>query len=331
MRAQAVVFPERWQVEFTEIEVPDPEPYDVVVDLTHSWISPGTERSFLRGERSAGDTPWTPGAPDPFPIVAGYQKVGRVTWAGPQVPNLTVGDMVFASVSRVSGMYEEWGGHVSPSVVPFPVALKLPTTPDALAFSGLVLTQVGYNCGSRPPVSEGTTALVLGDGLVGHWAAQTLALRGADVLLAGRHPERLARFADGDRRRTVDVSAMPAEAPFECFGGDGPHIFVDTAGSIEAMGIASERVRQGGHLVSAGFYGSHDELHLQPARLREVTVHLVSGSQAERLQHTLELVASGDLQTLPLITHHFPASEAEAAWRLLQGTSAGHLGVILDW
>ncbi len=51
MKAQAVVFTAPRQVEFMEIHCPDPGPEDVVVRLTHSWISNGTEGSFLRGER----------------------------------------------------------------------------------------------------------------------------------------------------------------------------------------------------------------------------------------------------------------------------------------
>src|SRR5688572_13684121 len=76
MNAYAVVFTAPNQVEFCQVTCPEPGPGDVVVRLTHSWISNGTEGSFLRGERIAGDTPYRPGDPWPFPIVASYQKVG---------------------------------------------------------------------------------------------------------------------------------------------------------------------------------------------------------------------------------------------------------------
>ena len=72
---------------------------------------------------------------------------------------------------------------------------------DAVAASGLVLTQVGYNTGMRPTVNEGDCAIVIGDGMVGHWTAQTLQARGARVLMIGRHDERLQLLAlcKGDR------------------------------------------------------------------------------------------------------------------------------------
>ena len=39
----------------------------------------------------------------------------------------------------------------------------------------------------------------------------------------------------------------------------------------------------------------------------------------------------GRLQTLPLITHHFPAREAPRAWDLINTRREPVLGVILDW
>ncbi|MGC4047173.1 MAG: alcohol dehydrogenase catalytic domain-containing protein [Armatimonas sp.] len=78
--------------------------------MTHSWISNGTEGSFVRGERIAGDTPWKPGDPSPFPHITGYQKVGVLEWVGENVDDLQVGDRVFATVSRVSDLSSTMAG-----------------------------------------------------------------------------------------------------------------------------------------------------------------------------------------------------------------------------
>jgi threonine dehydrogenase-like Zn-dependent dehydrogenase len=51
----------------------------------------------------------------------------------------------------------------------------------------------------------------------------------------------------------------------------------------------------------------------------------------DRLTCTLDLVAAGHLQTLPLITHRFPVGEAAAAWQLIESKSEPVLGVVLDW
>ncbi|MDB4385584.1 alcohol dehydrogenase catalytic domain-containing protein, partial [Opitutaceae bacterium] len=117
MKAQAVVFTAPGEVKFQDVSCPDPGPNDVVVDITHSWISNGTEGSFLRGERLAGDTAKAPGDPEPFPMIAGYQKVGWVREVGAEVKDFAVGDFVFAIMSAVEGMFDnQFAGHVSPSV-----------------------------------------------------------------------------------------------------------------------------------------------------------------------------------------------------------------------
>ena len=92
MTSTAVVFTAPNTVEVQEITCPDPGPGDVVVRVTHSWISNGTEGSYLRGERVDGDTPYRAGDPWPFPVVAGYQKIGVVEWTGADVNDLAVGE-----------------------------------------------------------------------------------------------------------------------------------------------------------------------------------------------------------------------------------------------
>jgi 2-desacetyl-2-hydroxyethyl bacteriochlorophyllide A dehydrogenase len=309
----------------------------VVLWVTHSWISNGTEGSFLRGERIAGDTPYRPGDPVPFPLVPGYQKVGLVEWVGPEVDDIAVGETVFAAMGKVEGMYESMGGHVSPSVSPREQIWKLhadetSASRDPLAFSGLVLTQVGFNCGTRAPVQVGEMAVVLGDGMVGQWAAQTLAWRGAETILVGHHDYRLAMFGEGSLRRCLNTREQGDWVQAICdLAPGGIQVLVDTVGSIASVEALVPLMRRHGHIVSAGFYGTDDRLSLQPLRARELAVDMVSGWSLERMNHTRTLIAAGILETLPLITHHFPAHQAAEAWQLIAGKCQPVLGVILQW
>src|SRR5436190_13915711 len=112
MQAHAAVALAPRHVAFQPVTVPDPGPDDVVVRVRHSWISNGTEGSFVRGERIGGDTPRLESDPLPFPHVPGYQKVGVVEAVGGNVDDLRVGETVFATVSVVEGMFYSTGGHV---------------------------------------------------------------------------------------------------------------------------------------------------------------------------------------------------------------------------
>jgi 2-desacetyl-2-hydroxyethyl bacteriochlorophyllide A dehydrogenase len=331
MEAKAVVFTAPRMVAVKAVQCPDPGPGDIVVRTTHSWISNGTEGSFLRGERVQGDTAYRQGDRRPFPTVAGYQKIGVVERVGQGVQDLTVGETVFCAMGRVSGMFHEWGGQLSHSVTVRSMIWKLPQGCDPLAFSGLVLTQVGYNCGARAPIRPGGAAVVIGDGMVGHWAAQTLAWRGADVLMVGRHADRLAKFAEGPYRHVVNARQTDwLQAVRQRFTG-GVSVAVDTVGDLKAVNDLVWLMEGGGHIVSAGFYGTEDLLSLQLLRQREVSLDSVSGWSGPRMDQTLHLIAAGYLQTLPLITHRFPVDRAAEAWELILSKREPVLGVILDW
>ena len=331
MKAQAVVAVEPGRVVFQNVEVPDPGAEDVVVRVTHSWVSNGTEGSFVRGERIAGDTPRSETDPMPFPHVPGYQKVGIVESVGSDVHHVKVGEVVFATVSQVNGMFYATGGHVSPAVTHQSQVWKLPAGVDPIAASGLVLTQVGYNTGMRSVLKAGDAAVVIGDGMVGHWTAQTLKHRGAHVLMLGRHDDRLALLETSSKDCCVNIrKENPIEA-VRSWAPNGVQVVADTVGSISTLESMLSLMCHDGTISSAGFYGHNGKIDIQKLRDREITLQSPSGWNKERIDITLELLQSGVLKTLPLITHHFPATECAAAFNLILSKREMALGVLLDW
>ncbi|MCC2684674.1 MAG: L-idonate 5-dehydrogenase [Paenibacillaceae bacterium] len=335
MKGWAVVFTDRIKVEVLEVELPEPGVDDVVVEVDYSWISTGTESSYLRGERVAGEEAYAPGKPWPFPIVAGYQKTGTVVAVGSQVSGLAPGDRVFVSMSKVKGMFSPMGGHVNPAVTPQKNVIKLPAgePPASVAYSGLVLTQVGVNCGTRPPLAEGAAALVIGDGLVGQWTAQTLVHRQARTAVAGRHSDRLDRLPPTVERLAPPTKANPADlvAKVKALFPAGLDAIVDTVGDMGAVHSLLPLIKRNGHLVSAGFLGEAGHIDIQQLRRRETTLHAPSGWHPERMALTLGGIRDGWLQTESLITHRFPVSRASEAWDMIIRRSEPFLGVVLDW
>ena len=334
MESHAVVFTGPNQIAFQKILSPEPGPEDVVVELHFSWISNGTEGSFMRGERISGDVAWRPGDPAPFPMVAGYQKVGRVLSVGAAVRGFSLGDWVFATMSKVCGMFENrFAGHVSPSVCEQKSLLRLPAGADPVAFSGLVLAQVGYNCGTRSPVKPGQVAVVMGDGLVGNWAGQTLAQLGAKVVMVGRHTDRLAKFARFGA--TVASGSDNGLAGVRALGLGPVQVLVETTGSAQVMRDWLPQMARGGHMAIAGFYRPAGEVNLQEAlqqfRNSEISFDLVSGWTLERLEETWRWVADGRLDTLSLVSHRFQVERAAEAWALIESKREPVLGVVLEW
>jgi 2-desacetyl-2-hydroxyethyl bacteriochlorophyllide A dehydrogenase len=267
-------------------------------------------------------------------MIAGYQKVGRVKSFGSNVKGLEVGEMVFASMSKVTGMFDNrFAGHVSPSVCDKGAVMKIPSGTDPLAVSGLVLTQVGYNCGSRSQIEPGQVAVVIGDGLVGQWAAQTLKQRGATVVMVGKHDDRLSKAKA--YAHTVNSPSDYGTSFLDELNLGKVQVLVETVGSVPSMYAWLHRLNRNAHVVVAGFYKPSGSVNIQKAledfRNYEISFDLVSGATAARMDQTMHWIAEGKLNTLDLITHRFRAEDAAQAWDLIESKRQPVLGVVLDW
>jgi 2-desacetyl-2-hydroxyethyl bacteriochlorophyllide A dehydrogenase len=319
------------RVEFQEVSVPDPGPEDVVVTTLHSMISNGTERSVLAGERGYGRASGDPKAP-PFPQVGGYQKVGIAETVGRNVHGVAPGDWVFATLGRIAFREFPMAGHVSVSVTNQRDVLRLPPGLDPVAASGLVLTQVGYNHGSRPPVSEGTRAIVVGDGLVGLWTAETLQARGAAVLLIGRHDERLRTFETRGGSRTANERHADVDRVVQEWSPGGAPIVVDTLTTTDALHASLRFLAHDGHIVAGGYYvEGHNLIDYIRLASREATLYAPGGWMRPRLERALELIVKGDLRVLDKITHRWPIERATEAYDLLIRKQEPFLGMVIDW
>jgi len=228
-------------------------------------------------------------------------------------------------------MHHWYAGHLSPSVCPKDQVWKIPVGIEPTEICPLVLMQVGHNAGSRPSLSPGDSAVVVGDGLVGHWTAQTLVDRGAHVTMVGHHDDRLARLDPFPGGRMINAQTTDWPTVLEKTVTQNTRIGVDTVGSIEVLATLGEMLPRFSHLVSAGFYGSDDAFALQPPRYGEHTIHLVSGWTRERMDATVGQLERKALRAAHLITHRFAVDDAADAWNMIFSKSEPVLGVLLDW
>jgi 2-desacetyl-2-hydroxyethyl bacteriochlorophyllide A dehydrogenase len=329
MNTQAIVFPEPCRSEVGNVEIPRPGDGDVLLEVEYSALSPGTERWCLTGGLVIpGENPLA------FPHVPGYQAAGIVREVGAAVRSVAPGDRVFsrncAAPSGWGGSW--WGGHVGFHVTPEAAVIQLPDSVTTANGASLLLAQVGYNGASKPPVKPGDAAVVIGEGLVGLYAAQVLRHRGARVIVAG-----LQRFRLNLARR------FAADETFDCSSGDltthlrdrfpkGVDVVVETASSAATVRIAAGLLKYGGHLVLNGFYPPPANLiDWHWLRGKEITVHCPNSRNRERLEATLELMASGVLHIGELVTHEVPLAEASRAYGLLLDAKADFLGINIRW
>src|SRR5271155_2645280 len=111
MDAVAVILSEPKALALNRIEIVAPGAADVVVDIDFSGISTGTERLLWSGRM-----PPVPGMG--YPLVPGYESVGRIAHAGADAGR-RVGEQVFVPGANCFGAVRGlFGGAASRLVVP---------------------------------------------------------------------------------------------------------------------------------------------------------------------------------------------------------------------
>jgi 2-desacetyl-2-hydroxyethyl bacteriochlorophyllide A dehydrogenase len=328
-KAPAILFPEINKAAVEEVPIPEPGDRDVLVQVEYSAISPGTERWCLTGRLEIPGEP-----PLAFPHVPGYQAAGIVLETGHSVTSLKSGDRVFSRNCRAPADWKGswWGGHVGLHVAEEAAVIRLPDSVSLQEASGLLLAQVGYNGATKPPVSAGATAAVIGDGLVGQYASQVLRHRGARVLLSGLVPRRLKLAA----RHSADEVFDASRGDFTAFARErfpkGVAVAVETASSRRTVCQAIDLLAYGGHLVLNGFYPpSESLLDWHWLRAKELTAHFPNSRTRERLEGTLRLIGEGAVRVQELTTHTMPLDEAPKLYEKLLGLDDDYLGLVIQW
>src|SRR5512146_1313997 len=109
-RTLAVVIDAPQQLRLMQLDLPRPGDDEIVVDIEWSGISTGTERLLWNGRM-----PQFPGMG--YPLVPGYESVGRVVQAGARSGHM-VGERVFVPGARCYGEVRGlFGGAASRVVV----------------------------------------------------------------------------------------------------------------------------------------------------------------------------------------------------------------------
>ena len=157
------------------------------------------------------------------------------------------GRHVVATVGRAGpDASAAWGTHASWVVADAADVYDASGVP-ALRAAFLVSAQVGVNGAARLRLEAGAPVAVIGDGIIGSSAALASVARGLDVLVIGRHRDRLAAL-DGLGLRTA-----PADDAAGAIRSHGTVAVIDTAQNPEAFAAYIDLLpRSTGQLVYSG-------------------------------------------------------------------------------
>ncbi len=312
MKAAILHGPRDLRVE--DAPAPEPAPGEVLVNVTLAGLC-GTDHRILTGKR-----------PVHYPRVMGHELVGRLAETGERVviePNFSCGQCPLCQegntnlcLGRTAIGIEVDGGFAEQVCVPSHCCWPAPAQ---VGDEDLILTEplaVVVRAVNRGAPKAGETAAVVGAGTLGLLALQVLRARGARVLVVSRTHRRLdlAQTLGADQIRALSEGPLDAVA-CRFSGREGVDLVIETAGAAEAVTQALELVRPGGRVVLTGLPHEPTRVPFFNVVRREVTI---AGSMIyqDEFPEALRLVASGAVQTRPLVTHHFkldPIDEAFAA------------------
>lgn len=305
MQTTAVVLtaPERLAVQ--DLALDQAGPADVVIDVEWSGISTGTERLLWDGRMPA-----FPGMG--YPLVPGYESVGRVVQAGVDAGQ-RVGDRVFVPGAKCFGPVRGlFGGAASRLVVP---GARVTPIAETLGQQGVLLALAAT---AQHAIAGALPDLIVGHGVLGRLMARLVVAHGGTPIVWETSPAR----AGGAAGYTV---MHPDEDARRGYG-----VIADVSGDPALLDTLIGRLAPGGEVVLAGFYSDRLSFAFAPAFMREARLRIAAQWQPADLAAVNALVASGTLSLDGLITHTEAAPHADRAYRTAFG-DAGCLKMILDW
>jgi 3-hydroxyethyl bacteriochlorophyllide a dehydrogenase len=308
MQSTAIVFQQPKSLALTALSLPQMGAADVQVEVEFSGISTGTERLLWEGTMPA-----FPGMG--YPLVPGYETVGRVVDAGDQA-TLKVGTRVYIPGSQCfQDARNLFGGSASKLVIPSARALPIQ---ESLAEQGVLfaLAATAYHAHSAPGTQQ--PELIVGHGVLGRMIARLAVLAGGHPVVWETNP---ARRTGAVGYEVIDPST-DSRKNYKCI--------CDVSGASTLLDELIGRLAPGGEVVLAGFYDAPLSFVFPPAFMREARIRVAAQWSPPDLAAVIALAGDGRLSLDGLITHQHDASQAEVAYRTAFG-DADCLKMVLDW
>ncbi len=278
---------------------------DVLVEIDWSGISSGTEKLLWTGRM-----PSFPGMG--YPLVPGYESVGRVIDAGDEARG-RIDEWVFVpGANCYQGAKGLFGGTARRVILPSARAMPIA---ESLGRDGILtaLAATGYHAvagGNAPD-------LIIGHGILGRLIARLTIASGAPAPVVWEtNPDR----QDGGAYAVVDPE-HDARRDYRTI--------CDASGAGDILDMLMPRLAKGGEIVLAGFY---DRLSFAfpPAFMREARLRIAAEFTPGDVTSTLALIETGALKLDGLISHVRPADQAVDAYPAAFG-DPDCLKMVLDW
>ncbi|MDJ0825335.1 MAG: chlorophyll synthesis pathway protein BchC [Rhodobacter sp.] len=309
MHATAVILSGPRSLSLESLELSPPGATDLVVEISHSGISTGTEKLFWSGEM-----PPFPGMG--YPLVPGYESVGEVVEAGADT-TFKPGDRVFVpGANCFDGARGLFGGAARRLVTD---AARVTRVDPELGAEGALLALAATARHAMAGLDKAPPDLIVGHGVLGRLLARMTIAAGAPAPMVWEiDPDR----APGAQGYTVLNPDRDERRDYRSI--------YDASGNGALLNSLIGRIVKGGEIVLAGFYTDPISFAFPPAFMKEARMRVAAEWTRDDLLATRQLIEAGALSLDGLITHRADAGEAAEAYETAFSDPAC-LKMILDW
>lgn len=325
--------------ELAEVPLPVPDEGEVRVKVRGAAIC----GSDLHIYESAPGYEWLS-----LPVIPGHETMGVVELLGPGVDTRWLGRRIIVNPYIPCGKcrmcrsgqenlcdggktvldkipsqslqigFRRPGGMAERLIVPVSNLLPIDDSISDEAASMMESFAVCVHAVERVRLPEHGVALVIGPGPIGLGTVAALSVSGLDeVLVAGLEVDtkRLEIASRLGATRTVDTSRESLlKVVQEITQGQGVDVVFDCSGHPDGLSEAITAVRRGGVVVLVGIYGRPAPLPANAVVRGEVSVVGTYGTTPRAFQRAIDLVAGGEVDLSPMITHVVSLSDAEAGF-----------------
>lgn len=278
------------------------------------------------------------------PLPLGYCNVGVVSEVGGSVEGFKAGDRVVSN-----------GPHADLVKVPKNLCARIPDAVDDESASFVVVASIGLQGIRLAEPTLGEAFVVTGAGLIGLLTVQLLRAQGCRVLAIDFDESKLELARQfGAETCNPGKGEDPVAAGMAFSRGQGVDGVIITAStkSNDPVTQAARMSRKRGRIILVGVTGLElsradfyeKELTFQvscsygPGRYdpvyedkgQDYPLPFVRWTEQRNFEAVLDMLASGQLDVKPLITHRFAFEDAQQAYQTLTEDKAG-LGILLQY
>jgi L-iditol 2-dehydrogenase len=342
MKALLLTAPSK--LELVDFPAPEPAADEVVVRVRacgicgsdiHGWDGSSGRRNppLIMGHEAAGEvlatgsgvTAWKPGDRVTFDSTISCGKC----------PSCRAGQVNLCANRRVVGVapaeYRQHGAFAEQLAVPDRILYRVP---DTLSFEQAAMVEpvsIAIHAVQRTTIAPGSTAVVIGSGMIGLLVIQALRWAGARQIVAvDLVDSRLELARQLGATHTINSGQADTAAEIaRITDQQGADTAFEVVGFTPTVNLAIASVKRGGTVVLVGNLSPKtQDFPLQAIVTKELTV-LGSCSSAGEYPLCLDLIAQGKIEVKPMIETVAPLEDGAAWFERLSAKDGGRYMKVL--